>query len=146
MAPLDGITEPDMGPGNATEPSARSARTFMIGVASDAGPRLLTFQTSNLLIGRMPDNHLALNHASVSRRHAKISFGARGAQLEDMGSQNGSTINGKAVKDQPSPLRPGDIVRIGHVPLFYFGFIDPSAPPVAERVEHSVVLNPLVSL
>lgn len=127
-----------------TEPQAFAVRTYLVAMATDRGPKLLAFRISNLLIGRLPDNHLALNHGSVSRRHAKISVTPKGVFVEDLGSQNGTTINGVAVR-QPSPIRPGDIVRIGHVPLFYFGFVNPETPPEMEIVENAILLNPVVS-
>lgn len=120
-----------------------AVRTYLVAVATDGGPRLLAFRISNLLIGRLPDNHLALNHTSVSRRHAKISVTPRGVFVEDMGSQNGTTLNGIMLK-QASPLRPGDILRVGHVPLYYFGFINPDDPPAAELVENAILVNPVV--
>jgi hypothetical protein len=120
---------------------ARAVRCLLFGVSTDDGPRLLAFQASNLLTGRLPDNHLAINHVSVSRRHARISIGPRGVTLEDMGSQNGTTVNGTPVQ-KGQPLRPGDIIRLGHVPLFYFGFIDPESPPQPLRIEHSLSITP----
>ena len=120
---------------------ARSVRTFMFALSTDEGPRLLAFRTSNLLIGRLPDNHLALNHGSVSRRHARIAVTPRGVTIEDMGSQNGTTVNGAAV-NSAQQIRPGDVLRIGHVPLFYFGFIQPDDPPCLEVVEANLTVNP----
>ncbi len=120
----------------------RSVRTFMIGVSTDSGPRLLAFQMSNLLVGRLPDNHVSINHGSVSRRHGRICIGPKGVTVEDLGSQNGTTVNGTPVKGQPQPLRPGDIIRFGHIPCFYFGFIDPDNPPAPERIEQSIALVP----
>lgn len=127
-----------------TEPQAFAVRTYMVAVATDRGPKLLAFRISNMLIGRLPDNHLALNHGSVSRRHARISVTPKGVFVEDMGSQNGTTLNGVAVKEQ-QPVRPGDILRIGHVPLYYFGFINPEQPPALEIVDNAILLNPVVS-
>jgi len=118
-------------------------KTFMIALSTDAGPRLLSFRVANLLIGRLPDNHLGLNHTSVSRRHARISVTPQGVYIEDMGSQNGTTINGVPVKEN-TPLRPGDIVRVGHVPIYYFGFINPEAPPEPILIENTVLVNPLL--
>jgi hypothetical protein len=123
------------------EPKARSVRTFMFAVATDSGPRLLAYSVGNLLVGRLPDNHLALNHGSVSRRHAKISVTQRGVVIEDMGSQNGTTVNGKAVKEE-TPVRPGDVLRIGYVPIFYFGFVQSDRPPAVEFVEGCLSVNP----
>ena len=123
-------------------PKAIAVRTYMLAITTDAGPRLLVFQLANLLIGRLADNHLGLNHGSVSRRHARISVTPKGVVLEDMGSQNGTTVNGTPVT-KPTPIRPGDILRIGHVPVYYFGFIDPENPPPIEIVENNLLLNPL---
>ena len=113
----------------------------MFALSTDGGPRLIAFQQANILIGRLPDNHLALNHGSVSRRHARISVTPRGVMLEDMGSQNGSTINGTPVQVETA-IRPGDVVRIGYVPLFYFGFVMSDNPPALEIVDSSIALNP----
>lgn len=130
------------GPGPLT-PTATAVRTFMFGTASDEGPKLLAFRVSNLLIGRLADNHLGLNHSSVSRRHARISVMPNGVFIEDLGSQNGSTINGNTVNGR-QPIRPGDILRIGHVPLFYFGFVQLEDPPKMQFVENSILLTPIV--
>lgn len=56
-----------------------------------------------------------VTHATVSRQHALIQrgFGGRGpAFLTDMGSRNGTRVNGVAV-DKPTPLTPGSVVRLG---------------------------------
>ncbi|MCC5876781.1 MAG: FHA domain-containing protein [Candidatus Sumerlaeia bacterium] len=123
-------------------PRSITVKTYMLGLSTETGPRLLVFRESNLLIGRLPDNHLGLNHGSVSRRHARLAVTPKGVVIEDMGSQNGTTLNGNPVAT-PTNVRPGDILRIGHVPLYYFGFIDPNNPPAAEVVEASVLLSPM---
>lgn len=116
-------------------------RTFLFAISTLSGPRLIAFQITNLLIGRLPDNHLALNHASVSRRHARIALTNKGMMIQDMGSQNGTTINGIPVKSE-MPIRPGDVLRIGYVPIFYFGFVQESNPPQMEIIENSIELAP----
>ena len=128
---------PSMGAPTAT------LRTFMIAITTDRGPKLLSFRLSNLLIGRLPDNHLGINHGSVSRRHAKIDVTQRGVFIEDLGSQNGVTVNGVITKGSV-PIRPGDILRIGHVPIYYFGFINPEAPPTPDFVDSSMLVTPVL--
>ncbi len=131
----------DSSPGS--KPSI-TVRTYVFATATDTGPRLLAFRMASMLIGRLPDNDLALNHGSVSRRHVRLTVTPAGVFVEDMASQNGTTINGARIKDR-HPLRPGDILRVGHVPLFYFGFVNPDRMPTVETVEGSLALNPLVS-
>ncbi|MGF1573908.1 MAG: FHA domain-containing protein [Sumerlaeia bacterium] len=126
----------------AAMPNPVSAqRTFLFALSTLSGPRLIAFQITNLLIGRLPDNHLSLNHTSVSRRHARISLTNKGMMIQDMGSQNGTTINGIPVKSE-MPIRPGDVLRIGYVPLFYFGFVQENDPPKMEIIENSIELAP----
>lgn len=126
-----------------SRPKAITVRTFLLAVSSEKGPRLLAFRMSNLLIGRLPDNHLAINHSSISRRHATISVTGKGIMIEDMGSQNGTTVNGLPVKTK-TPIKPGDVIRVGHVPLFYFGFYDPDSPPTPELVETGIQIAPIL--
>jgi pSer/pThr/pTyr-binding forkhead associated (FHA) protein len=136
-------TRVESGPGSMPSMSG-AVRTFMFGIATDQGPRLLAFRINSMLIGRLPDNHFAINHGSVSRRHARIIVSPSGMLVEDLESQNGTTINGVRVKKE-HPLKPGDVLRIGHVPLFYFGFIRPDAPPAIDLVESAVAVNAAVA-
>lgn len=121
---------------------AAGGRTFMIGIATDSGPRLLAFQSESLKVGRMEDNDLCLNHGSVSRYHAKINVTNRGVIIEDQNSRNGITVNGEPVAGSQA-VRPGDIIRVGYVALFYFGFVQVAQPPRLELVDDRIVLVPL---
>lgn len=62
-------------------------------------------------IGRTPDNQLQINLPEVSRRHAQISLTESGYRFEDLGSENGSYLNGDAVTE--TLLKPGDRLQIG---------------------------------
>ena len=58
------------------------------------------------LVGRAPECNLRLDENGLSRQHARLVLTDEGVQLEDLGSTNGSTINGKRV--QRGLARPGD--------------------------------------
>jgi len=58
------------------------------------------------LVGRAPECNLRLDENGLSRQHARLIPTDDGLQLEDLGSTNGSTINGKRV--QRGLVRPGD--------------------------------------
>jgi pSer/pThr/pTyr-binding forkhead associated (FHA) protein len=64
------------------------------------------------LIGRGPDCRITLVDPLVSRHHARIRIGTELAMLEDMGSRNGSRVNGRLIR-APHVLSDGDRVRIG---------------------------------
>jgi pSer/pThr/pTyr-binding forkhead associated (FHA) protein len=57
-----------------------------------------------------------LDDPQVSRRHAMVRIGAGGLQVEDLGSSNGTFVNGTRIAG-PTPLRPGDEVRLGDTML-----------------------------
>lgn len=74
-------------------------------------PRTYRIDQPLVIIGRAEDVQLVLPNVSVSRNHARVVQGADGLVLEDLESQNGTTVNGKVVKTHP--LRHGDQVQIG---------------------------------
>lgn len=62
-------------------------------------------------VGRLPGGSLVLSDENVSRSHAVIELGQGGWVLRDLGSTNGTTVNGAAVGE--SPLRHGDHIVFG---------------------------------
>src|SRR5438309_3501464 len=73
---------------------------------------------SELRIGRGEQNDLRLNDASVSRYHAFLRRVDGRYLLSDVGSQNGTFINGRQVH-APSPLQSGDRIRAGTTELIF---------------------------
>jgi pSer/pThr/pTyr-binding forkhead associated (FHA) protein len=64
-------------------------------------------------IGRSPENSIRLDDTSVSSRHAEVVLVAENCYLKDLGSTNGTVVNGKPVKEVQ--LRAGDRIRFGKV-------------------------------
>ncbi len=127
---------------SVTEPVVRAhSRCFLVLAGSDRGPRVLAFRRDHILIGRLTDNHLVLQHGSVSRRHARLSVTQQGAVLEDLDSQNGTRLNGVLLEKETS-LRPGDQILAGHVPLMYFGFVVEGQTLLPEIIEREVTIIP----
>lgn len=77
----------------------------------DLGPR-------EYRIGRSSGSDIVLADPSVSGQHAKLSPRGDSFVLEDLGSTNGTTVNGQAVT-APRPLRSGDVLGIGDAVLRY---------------------------
>ncbi|HEY5533707.1 MAG TPA: FHA domain-containing protein [Ignavibacteria bacterium] len=67
-----------------------------------------------LMVGRSPENDICLNDVSVSRKHLKIAVDDK-VLIEDLGSVNGTFVNGKPVKF--AYITPQDTVRLGNVTL-----------------------------
>jgi adenylate cyclase len=86
---------------------------FVLDVALD---RLIAAR-AGLVIGRDPDKcELPLVHSTVSRRHARLLFSGEVLQIEDLGSTNGTLVNGAATHPgEPIAVRAGDKIRIGEI-------------------------------
>ena len=69
------------------------------------------------VIGRGQDSNFRLPDTGVSRRHLEISWDGNGATLSDLGSTNGTTVNGNPV--QQWQLSDGDVIRVGHSSLVF---------------------------
>ena len=77
------------------------------------------------VLGRSFEADLRLDDLAISRRHARISFVSGRYFIEDLGSENGTTVNGKTIA-AATPLRSGD--RIGLAGNL-FRFAAESEPP-----------------
>jgi signal transduction histidine kinase len=85
-------------------------------------------------IGRDGSNPIRLHDNEVSRRHAEFRpVGDRGFRVVDLGSANGTFLNGRPI-DQ-APLNGGDQVRLGRSVLLYSEGPAPSGRDLTERVD-----------
>ncbi len=70
-------------------------------------------------IGRHPDSHIFLDDVTVSRRHAEVTRQDEGLTARDLGSLNGTYVNGDRVEERL--LRSGDEVQVGRFKLLFVG-------------------------
>jgi pSer/pThr/pTyr-binding forkhead associated (FHA) protein len=68
-------------------------------------------------LGRGPDNDLVMADSAVSRYHARIIDRQAIFHIEDLGSLNGTYVNG--VKTASRLLKDFDIIRLGHHLLIF---------------------------
>jgi DNA-binding winged helix-turn-helix (wHTH) protein len=105
-----GTVEPSPGP--------RGART--------KGPRFrlqwddheVALAEAENILGRADEAAAWIESASVSRRHACIRISGGKATVEDLGSKNGTFLNGRRVT-APATLTDGDELRLGMVPMVF---------------------------
>ncbi len=84
----------------------------------------IDLEQGTLNIGRTTDNDLVIDDLTVSGRHAKIVTVFNSTYVEDLGSTNGTYVNGKKV--QTHTLHNGDVVTIGHYQILFRGEEAPS--------------------
>ena len=101
-------------------------------------PILLTGQT--LVLGRDSEADIQLSVGGVSRRHAKLTC-SEGShyRIIDLGSKNGTFVNGAAV--EVAPLRPGDRIDLGKATL-ELDWVD---SPAAAKSKHGEAARALLS-
>lgn len=82
-----------------------------------------------LVIGRAPEAGAGrLSHPNVSRAHARIAVAAGAVAIQDLGSTNGTFVNGARAGRSPVRLRPGDRVDVGPFALSFTGAVlEPSS-------------------
>jgi len=68
-----------------------------------------------VVIGRSPDADVIIDDASISRKHARLQLGGGGDAmlLEDLGSSNGSILDGVPLKNASAPVRLGSCFELG---------------------------------
>ena len=72
---------------------------------------------SLLRIGRHATVEVVIDDNSVSRRHAELRWTPQGWRIRDLGSTNGTFLNGDRIEAGDQPLKPHDIIRCGNVAL-----------------------------
>jgi predicted component of type VI protein secretion system len=75
----------------------------------------VTLRGTETIIGRSCYCTAVISDPSVSRVHASITQRAGTMFIQDMGSKNGTFLNGSRIGSNPVPLQVGDGVRIGDV-------------------------------
>jgi pSer/pThr/pTyr-binding forkhead associated (FHA) protein len=157
LPPFPGSVPPDAPPRPAGRPEGQRTAQIQVGPARTSDqPRLICVSTEyagrdfpvnrpELVIGRVEDNDIVIEHRSVSRNHAKIVFDGRVHKIIDLESANGILVNGEeyAITD----LRKGDLIELGHV---RFRFIPAGEAFVATDEENRAMVEagvaPLASL
>jgi pSer/pThr/pTyr-binding forkhead associated (FHA) protein len=69
-------------------------------------------------VGRLSGLGLSLSSESVSKEHAELTVHDGSLRVRDLGSKNGTFVNGTPVRAR-SEVLPGDVVRFGEVEMIY---------------------------
>ncbi|MCK6538476.1 MAG: FHA domain-containing protein [Anaerolineales bacterium] len=95
---------------------------------------IFTLEGDQLNVGRDSSNDITINDAEVSRRHARLTFQGGKYVLEDLGSTNGTFVNGQRLAG-PRVLKAGEVVSFGEqiVLVFEVTTTDPGATVVSPR-------------
>lgn len=102
---------------DAADPLRGRARLVMVNPGASgilSGTEMAVVSSATL--GRAAPNTVALPDSTVSARHARLAFRDGRWWIEDLGSANGTYVNGKRV-DAPVPVADGDELDVAQVRL-----------------------------
>ncbi|MCK5667749.1 MAG: FHA domain-containing protein [Gammaproteobacteria bacterium] len=88
-------------------------------------------------IGRKPENDIQIDNLAVSGKHSMIISILDDSFLEDLGSTNGTYVNGKLVKKHA--LKDGDVIAIGKHELKY---VNENASDDEDEFEKTMIIKP----
>jgi pSer/pThr/pTyr-binding forkhead associated (FHA) protein len=101
--------------------------TLLISQGAQAG-QSFTLKADAYILGRDETATIPLQDGQVSRKHAKIAYLGPGYLIEDLGSRNGTFVNGLRVVS-PVHLRNGDTIQIGGINVIFQQSVETRTPP-----------------
>ena len=94
-------------------PSGFSQHYLVVTIHNQEDPAIYPLNGKEIKVGRGVNNDVVIIEPEMSRVHFKLTLiGGRGYALEDMGSTNGTLVNGELVEGS-MPLKTDDIIQIG---------------------------------
>jgi len=93
----------------------------LIGQSPPVQNKTFILPLGDLEIGRVEGNAIVIPDASISRKHARLQVSGLQVRIEDLGSSNGTRVNGETIRTHL--LQPGDEVQFGKV-TFDFSLTD----------------------
>ena len=104
--------------------------------------KVYPLEADEISIGRDATNIVAINDAEVSRRHARMELRGTAYVLQDLGSTNGTFVNGTRVSGM-QVLNPGDTVSFGEgIVLVYEFVMDMNATVLSNKPAQTAVQRP----
>src|SRR5262245_47199678 len=103
-------------------------------LAADGARSKVAIDKDRLTIGRSRESDVCLPDQWLSRQHAEIKRAATGFTLKDLGSKNGTLLNGAPLREA-HVLRHGDVITLGEHTLT---FLEPEGAAAAEAEEEPV--------
>ena len=93
-----------------------TGRLVVVSNGAESDAAVYEIDTMAVTVGRGAGNDIPLNDDFASTVHARVESRPDGVWLEDVGSTNGTAVNGVLI-EQARKLAPGDVIRIGETDL-----------------------------
>lgn len=111
--------------------------TFLLTIKKGPNPgRVIELNEKEITIGREATASLHIDDRALSRSHARLAQSGSGYTIQDLGSSNGTFVNGKSVSDTYT-LKSGDTIRLGEEVEIEYRKITTSDDPNATYIMSS---------
>jgi DNA-binding winged helix-turn-helix (wHTH) protein len=121
IAPLENVrspTQPGEPAANGSPEQSAQQRPQFPRYSVMVGKQEFILNSAETLLGRDPTAGICVDHPSVSRKHARISIESDGVILQDLGSRNGTFLNGRRV-DAPAKIHHNSVIGLGPITLVF---------------------------
>ena len=118
-----------------------AADTPVLTLTGPEGKHRFAMVGEEIIIGRAPSCDIAIGHKSISRRHLRIAIEGDHFVAEDLGSQNGTRLNGKRITG-PTPFERGDKLQMSDFTV-EVGFLEaaPATSAGRERASKTMMID-----
>jgi len=95
-----------------SHPPVPQVRAWLVATSGPTKGRTFFIPVEGATVGRLPENDIYVADERLSREHARIECKDGTFYLSDLGSRNGTALNGSLLSD-PQPLTSGDTIELG---------------------------------
>jgi diguanylate cyclase (GGDEF)-like protein len=120
---------------------AERDRAYLIVLAGNSVGKMFKLDEGETVIGRSHRADIRLEDDSISRMHAKVVLETNSVHVEDLGSSNGTLVNGERVSKQS--LSDGDKIRLGETTILKFTFHDRLDESFQQKMYNAALRDPL---
>ncbi len=106
----------------------------------DGNTEVFALESGEMLLGRETNCDIQLDFDGISRRHLRLVTVLDDTFLEDLGSRNGTFVNGKLARK--CALQEGDVVQIGGIELSFHKVPGNEATPAPADPDATTVIAP----
>jgi two-component system, NtrC family, response regulator AtoC len=95
------------------QPQAPGMRVYLL-VRDDSGSRVVDIpEGESVVFGRSSDVDVQVDDTRASRRHAEVKRVGDQLVVTDLGSRNGTKVNGRRLRNEAVPVNGGDVIQVG---------------------------------
>ena len=119
-------------------------RAYLFFLAGPLLGKLFPLEEGVTIVGRSPDADIVINDTRVSRTHSKITVDGEKVSIEDLGSTNGTFVNGD--KTEIRTLKDDDKLQISPATIFKFSLADEDEKIAFDELYELGVIDPLTNI